>query len=320
MQVLVFGGTRFVGRHIVEALLARGHGVSVFSRGAGPDPLPGTVERLRGDRNDSATSLAALDGRRWDACVDVSGYTPRQVRPSAERLASAVGRYLFISTVSVYAEAATAPVLEADALLPEAAEDVTEITPGSYGPLKVTCERIVRDLFDDRCTILRPQIVAGPYDPTGRYTYWVQRAAQGGALLAPGTGRDHVQVVDARDMARFTVRALERGLGGIFNMAGPRLTWADFMDALGAQTPVWVEARVLEAEGLTFTDLPLFLPDGAPHSRIMDVSAERASHAGFTWTDPRRTVAETHAWLREHPMTPVLTAERERAVLAAART
>ncbi|MEQ1731749.1 MAG: NAD-dependent epimerase/dehydratase family protein, partial [Vicinamibacterales bacterium] len=229
MNVLVLGGTRFIGRHIVEALCAGGHAVSVFTRGQSPDELPAQVERLHGDRSEGAAGLAALNGRRWDACVDVSGYTPLQVRASAEHLRDAVGRYAFISTVSTYVSLAAPPILESHPLHAEADESVTQVTNDTYGPLKVTCERILREVYGDRATFLRPQIVAGPYDPTGRHTYWVQRAMRGGEVLVPGDGTDHVQVVDARDLARFVVTIIEHDTPGIFNLAGPRLTWSAFV-------------------------------------------------------------------------------------------
>ncbi len=319
MNLLVLGGTRFIGRHIVETFLDAGHHVSVFVRGKSPDELPAAVERLRGDRNDGVAGLDALTDRTWDACVDVSGYTPRQVRPSAELLEGRVGRYVFVSTVSVYEDTADVPIRETHALLPEAAEDVTEVTGDTYGPLKVTCERIVQDTYGDRCTILRPQIVAGPHDPTGRHTYWVQRAMQGGDMLAPGDGNDFVQVVDARDIARFTRTIVDSAASGIFNMAGPRLTWAAFMTELGATQLVWVAADLIAAAGLTFTELPLFIPNGAARSSVMNVSADRAIDAGFTLTDPGVTIADTRDWLRIHPTTPALTPERERELIAQAR-
>ena len=319
MNILVLGGTRFIGRHIVEAFLAAGDQVAVFARGKSPDELPEGVERLRGDRNGGMAGLDTLTNRSWDACVDVSGYTPQQVRPSAELLDKRVGRYVFVSTVSVYADSADVPVRETHPVLPESAEDVTEVTADTYGPLKVTCERIVRDTYGERCTILRPQIVAGPHDPTGRHTYWVQRATQGGDMLAPGDGNDFVQVVDARDIARFTRTIVDAGMSGIFNMAGPRLTWAAFMRSLGAVQPVWVGADLIAAAGVTFTELPLFIPNGSPRSSVMNVSAGRALDAGFTWTEPGVTVADTRDWLRVHAITPALTAERERELIAEAR-
>src|SRR5262249_44862145 len=158
--------------------------------------------------------------------VDVSGYTPRQVRASAERLRDRVKRYLFISAVSVYGDPDRRPVRETHPLLPPAAEEVTEVNGETYGPLKVACEQIVQETYGERGTLLRPQIVAGPHDPSGRYSYWVNRAARGGEMLAPGDGSDHVQVIDARDLARFTVKVTENALGGAFNLAGPRITWA----------------------------------------------------------------------------------------------
>ena len=319
MDILILGGTRFVGRHIVQALIEGGHRVSVLTRGTSPDELPASVERLKGDRNEGVDGLSALHGRTWDACVDVSGYTPKQVRPSAESLHDRIGRYLFISTVSVYVDSSDAPVLETHPLLPEAAEDVTDITGETYGPLKVTCERIVRTAYGDRSTILRPQIVAGPFDPTGRHTYWVQRATAGGEMLAPGDGSDYVQVVDARDIARFTQRALEKHTHGIFNMAGHRLTWAAFMQALGAVDPVWVPSALLDEAGLTFMQLPLYRPNGATFSSLMHVSHERASAAGLTLTDTQTTIRDVREWLRTHPVTPTLPPERERELIAKVR-
>jgi 2'-hydroxyisoflavone reductase len=318
MRVLVLGGTRFIGRHMVEALAAAGHQVSVFTRGKSPDELPASIERLHGDRDTAGHGLEALRRRTWDACIDVSGYTPKQVRPSAELLRRAVNRYLFVSTVSVYQDVG-GPVLESHPLLDAAAEDVTEITAETYGPLKVTCERIVLDVYGDRSTILRPQIVAGPHDPTGRHTYWVQRATQGGEMLAPGDGRDYVQVVDVRDIARFTGAALERNVAGIFNMAGPRLTWAEFMTVIGARNLVWVSADILDAAGLTFMELPLFRPNGSERSSLMHVSAQRAADEGFTVTDPRATADDVRNWLSDHPVKSALPADRERELIAISR-
>ena len=319
MNVLVLGGTRFIGRHIVEALCAAGHAVTVFTRGQSPDELPVAVERLHGDRSAGDTGLAALSGRRWDACIDVSGYTPLQVRASAERLRTVVGRYVFISTVSVYASLSETPIVESHALHAEADESVTQVTNDTYGPLKVTCERILRDTYGDRVTILRPQIVAGPFDPTGRHTYWVQRATGAGEVLVPGDGTDHLQVIDGRDLARFAVITVERGTRGIFNLAGPRITWSTFVQALGIASPVWVSRETIDAAGLTFADLPLYVPDGSASAGVMSVGHAAATAAGLTHTDVAVTIADTRAWLRVAPMTPVLTADREADVIAMSR-
>ena len=138
MKILILGGTQFIGRHITLAFFAAGHAVSVLTRGLSPDDLPPEVERLHGDRDEGLAGLPALASRTWDACIDVSGYTPRQVRPSAELLRAQVQRYVFISSVSVYGDTRRRPVLETDPLLAAAAEDVTEINGETYGPLKVT--------------------------------------------------------------------------------------------------------------------------------------------------------------------------------------
>ncbi|AIZ46309.1 NAD-dependent epimerase [Deinococcus radiopugnans] len=316
MNILILGGTQFVGRHIVEAFVDSGHAVTVLTRGKSKDELPEAVERLQGDRNEGKAGLRALTGREWDACVDVSGYTPRQVRASAEELRGHVGRYVFVSTVSVYAEPERHPVREDDPLSPPAAEDVTEVSGQTYGPLKVTCENIVRELYGDHCTVLRPQIVAGPFDHTARYPYWVDRAARGGQVLAPGDGSDFLQVIDARDLARFTVKVVEDGIDGVFNLAGPRISWADFMTLLGVSEPVWVDAKTLETNGLGFKELPVYIPAGGEQGGLMDVDNTRAVTAGLTLSDPAVTAQETREWSKNADLEYALTPEREREILA----
>lgn len=321
MRILVLGGTRFIGRHIVETLLDAGHEISILSRGKSIDELPARVERLRGDRSASDGAVQALAGRTWDACVDVSGYLPRQVRPSAEALRERVHRYVFVSTVSVYEDSNNVPVLESHPLLPAADESVTEITGETYGPLKVTCERIVTDVFGSRATILRPQIVAGPHDPTGRHTYWVQRATEArDEMLAPGDGTDYLQLVDVRDLARFVRTVVERDVGGTFNMSGTRITWAEFITLLAPVAPVvWVDAALLDEAGLTFVELPLYRPNGSERSSLMHVSHQAADEIGFSQTDPAVTADDVRAWVRQHPVTPPLESSLERRLIAQAR-
>ena len=319
MKILVLGGTQFVGRHIVEALLTAGHTVSIFTRGKTQDELPAQVERLRGDRDEGTAGLGALGGGAWDACVDVSGYTPRQVRASAALLRTCVKRYIFISAVSVYGDPQRRPVRETDPLLPPAGEDVTEVNGETYGPLKVACENIVRELYAESCTVLRPQVVVGPHDPTARYSYWVHRATRGGEMPAPGDGSDHVQVIDVRDLARFATKVVEDNLRGNFNLAGPRLTWAAFMAALGATNLVWVNAEIIESAGLTFPELPLYRPERGARSSLMDVNVGHAIAAGLTLTDPVVTANDTRAWATEEKSTAALPPAREAALIRIAR-
>ena len=315
MRILVLGGARLVGRHILEAVVAAGHEVTMLSRGQTQAELPAEVERLTGDRNDGAAGLAALTGRSWDACVDVSGYTPLQVRSSTEFLKGRVKRYVFISTVSVYAEQNRHPVRETDPLLPPAAGDVTEVTGDTYGPLKVACEAIVQDVYGDACTVLRPQLVAGPHDYTARYSYWPDRAARGGTVLAAGKD-DFIQVIDARDIGRFVVNVIQNDLGGVFNMAGPRLTWGEFLSLLGVKDVRWTTAGELERVGVKFYELPIYLPVDNEQGGIMNTSNERARAAGLTLTDPLTTARDTREWSKDADVQYPLTPEREAEILA----
>lgn len=319
MRVLILGGTQFLGRHIVETLLAGGHAVSVLNRGVSPDPLPPRVERLRGDRHEGPPGLQSLMGQTWDACVDVSGYTPRQVRASAEALSANLKRYVFVSAVSVYGDPPDRPVRETHPRLPPAGEHVTEVNGDTYGALKVACEDIVLQVYSDRATLLRPQVINGPGDPSGRYSYWVQRAERGGEMLAPGDGNDHLQVIDVRDVARFVATVIEHDLSGTFNLAGPRFTWARFITMLGARNTVWVDAPTLLAAELSFNELPLFRPERGARSSLMDVSNERALAAGLALTEPEVTLRDVRESLRGREPVAALSAQREAALIAVAR-
>ena len=319
MKILVLGGTQFVGRHIVESLLAGGHTVTILTRGRTPDELPREVERLRGDRDTGVAGLELLVGRTWDACVDVSGYTPRQVRPSAELLRSHVGRYVYISAVSVYGDPEQGPIDERQPRVPPASEEVTEIDQTTYGRLKVACEDIVESMYSTHGTLLRPQIVAGPHDPLDRFSYWVRRSEMGGEMLAPGDGTDYLQVVDGRDVARFTRRVIENDQGGNFNLSGPRLTWGEFVTLLGAQNVAWVPADTLQSAGVTEFELPLYRRNGGPRSRLMHVSPARAAAAGLTLTDLSVTVRDTRTWLRGKTISPALSPEREKTLIHLAK-
>src|SRR5689334_13695101 len=202
MDLLVLGGTVFVGRHLVEAALARGHRVTLFNRGRQNADLFPEAEKLRGDRDGD---LSALVGRRWDAAIDVAGRVPRIVRQSAQLLADAVPHYTFISTISVYADYAT-PNLDESGPLATAADPTTEDPSGAnYGPLKVLCEQEVERAFPDRALIIRPGLIVGPYDPTNRFTYWPRRVAQGGGVLAPNGPEQPARFIDVRDLAQWTL-------------------------------------------------------------------------------------------------------------------
>lgn len=291
MQVLVLGGTQFVGRHIAGALLAAGHGVTVFNRGRTPDTLPASVERLRGNRDGDLTALA---GRRWQACIDCSGTTPRQLLASTALLHRAVDHYAFVSAVMAYAPPWRLPVDEDQALLPPAPDEATDLAGTGYGRAKVRCEQIVAAAFGgDRHTLLRPQTVVGPGDPSGRLAFWLQRAGRDGPVLAPGDGSDMLQVVDVHDLAAFAVLAVEQRLAGAFNIAGPRQRWDTFVQQLGLRQPVWVPAAALQ--GLSFQQLPLYRGPGHPFAALMHMSSARAQSAGLRLSDPAATLQRIRA-------------------------
>jgi len=290
MRILILGGTQFIGGQIAEALLAAGHCVTIFNRGKSSDDLPREVDRLRGDRDEGVSGVTALKGRNWDACIDMSGFTPRQVRPSTEFLRESVKRYVFMSAVSVYGDPQDRPVSETHPLLPPSSEDVADIDADTYGPLKVACEKIVQEIYRDCCTLLRPQIVVGPRDDRARLQYWVQLARKEEEMLMPGDGSDHLQYIDVRDVARFVKTVIEKDLSGPFNLSGPRFTWSEFANLLGAKKVAWVPASVLETKGVTEFELPLFRREHGPRSGLMDVSNEKANAAGLVLTAPDETI------------------------------
>jgi 2'-hydroxyisoflavone reductase len=319
-RLLVLGGTKFLGRHVVEAALARGHAVTTFTRGrTQPELFAGRVESVHGDR---ATDLARLAGGPWDAVIDTCGYVPRVVRASAEALAQRVGVYAFVSSISVYPDFALGAAGEDDPV-GVLADPATEVIDGeTYGPLKAACEAVVRERFGERALVVRPGLIVGPYDPTDRFTYWVRRADDGGEALAPGDGTRLVQVVDARDLAAWLLTACERGRGGTFNVTGPSVTMRSVLDACAAAAGGrvrwrWVPEAALEKAGVQpWTELPLWLA-----GKDQKVPIARAVAAGLTLRSVADTVADTLAWDRTRqgaPLAAGLPRAKESAVLAEA--
>jgi 2'-hydroxyisoflavone reductase len=298
MRLLVLGGTKFLGRHVVAHALADGHEVTTFTRGRTNPELFPDVEHLRGDRDGG---LDALQGGEWDGVVDTSGYVPRIVRQSAELLRDAVRRYVFVSTISVYAE-------------PEDEPDDEDVQ-AHYGALKRACERVVEQVYGERGTSVRAGLIAGPHDPTDRFTYWARRLAAGGDVLAPGRPEQPVQLIDARDLAAWLVRLAAHGPGGTFDATGPQRTLGDVLERLrGSSSLVWVE----EPEGVTpWTELPLWLPADSWFLMQRDVSAAQA--AGLSCRRLEETARDTEAWDRGEPGgRPTLTREREAELLGSA--
>ncbi len=332
MDILIIGGTQFIGRFMIETALARGHRVTLFNRGRTNPGLFPQVEKLRGDRDGA---LDALRGRTWDAVIDNCGYVPRIVRQSADLLRDSVGRYLFISTISVYASLAEPGVSEDSPLAALADETAEAITGETYGGLKALCERAVQDVYGARALIVRPGLIVGPHDPTHRFTYWPARAADasrcGGEALAPSQPGHLTQFIDARDLSAWCISLLEAGAAGIYNATGPDypLTLGAVFDAcrVAAGTPVrftWVDEGFLLEQGVTpFRDLPLWVPSSEAGFGAVDIS--RAVSAGLAFRPLAATVSDTLAWYQGRSSAEQaadaeragITAEREAELLAA---
>jgi 2'-hydroxyisoflavone reductase len=316
MRLLVLGGTKFLGRHVVEAALARGDEVTIFTRGqTNPDLFP-EVERLRGDRDGK---LDALAGREWDAVIDPSCYVPRIARQSGELLRDAVGRYVFVSTVSVYADFGK-PIDEGSPLA-ELEDPETEEVMEHYGALKAACEHVFDELYGDRVTHVRAGLIVGPHDPTDRFTYWPRRLDEGGEVLAPGNADAPVQFVDARDLAAFMLLLAERGPGGPVNATGPAapLTMRETLERIAPGADLrWVDDQaVLDAGVDPWMELPLWLP-GDEMAHLMDVDIARALAAGLTFRPLEETARDTLAWSKSAgEQRETLSRAKERSILDA---
>lgn len=302
MRILVLGGTRFVGRHIVGSALRQGHDVTVFHRGSsGPDLLPGP-EHLLGDRR---TQLDRLAGREWDATVDVCAYVPREVDELAAALDGRGGQHLYISTCSVYAKP-PGPGLTEDAQLVELDDPTTEkVTNETYGGLKVLCERAAARAYGDDLLVIRPTYVVGPYDHTWRFSTWVRRIAAGGTVLCPGPADSPQQVIDGRDQGDFVVHLLERGGGGTYHTVSPAppFSLGDLLEATASVVAPpgtklhWVDGERLAAEGLDDSSFP-FWAYGEDDGDRSAADPAAAIAAGLHVRPLAETVADTAEWVR----------------------
>lgn len=327
MRLLVLGGTRFLGRHAVEAALARGHQVTLFHRGRLARGLFRGAREVIGDRDGG---LDALGDASWDAVLDLCGYVPRVVRQSAEALRGRTQRYLFVSTISVYDDPIQAGYDE-DAPLRALADPTTEVVDGdTYGGLKVACERVVREVFAEGAMVVRPGVVVGPHDYMDRFAYWVRRLAEGGDVLAPGDPEAPVTWIDARDLAAFFISRLEDGETGTWHATGPtkpctmREMFEGIAMALGVSPRLaWVEEAFLLANGVQpWSELPMWL---AAHEAALHAPDLRHAHAAGLRTRPLAdTARDTLAYERSlgpeaRATSPAMQREREAGLLAAWR-
>jgi nucleoside-diphosphate-sugar epimerase len=323
MRILMIGGTRFVGRAVTEAALAAGHDVTLLHRGGKAEDFP-EATHLHADRDGELSVLA--DGE-WDATVDVCAYVPSQVRRLAAALGNRGGHHVFVSTVSVYAEPAEPGAGDDAELLPAAGPDDEEVTGETYGPLKVTCEREAMAAYgSEHVAIVRPTYVIGPYDTSGRYPWWVLRAARGGRMIAPEPADAPMQVVDARDQGEWIVRIAEKRVTGAYTSAQPGITFAQMLEATLQGTGsdaelVWVAADWLKEQGLDGMAMPLWT-EGTPEYSLA-LSPAAAEAVGLRARPLADTARDTLAWAREVGDDAVLrpnwgiSAEREAELLSA---
>ena len=303
MKLLVLGGTKFLGRAVAAAAVARGHEVTLLNRGITNPQLYPEAEKLRGDLGTDVD----VGGRTWDAAIDLDP-TQRAGR-YVDTFRDNVGHYVFVSTISVYSDFSQ-PVDE-DSQLHGPSEE--------YGGLKVASERAVQAAFGEGCSIVRPGLIVGPHDPTDRFTYWPRRLAEGGDVLAPGSPDQPLQIVDARDLGAWLVAVAERRIAGVFNATGPeeRLTLGGALERIapGAHI-VWVdEQAILDAGVEPWTELPLWAP-GEDFAWLCRVHVARALAAGLTFRPLEETARDTLAWSREAgEQRPTLTRAREREIL-----
>ena len=326
-RILILGGTSFLGPALVEAARARGDVVTLFNRGKTNPGKFTDLEQLHGDRDGK---LEALAGRKWDVVIDTSGYVPRVVRMSAELLAPAVERYVFVSSISAYDESIP-PGSDEGAKIAALADPASEDVRANYGALKAACERAAEAAMPGRVLVVRPGLIVGPGDPTDRFTYWPVRLSEGGEILAPGTGEDPIQVIDVRDLGNWMIEMAARRATGTFNAVGPatRTSMRTMLEACQpASGPrgelVWVPAAFLEKEKVeAWSDMPVWIPSGGPESGMSQVSIARATAAGLRFRPLSGTARDTLAWWNELPADrrakprAGISREREKQVLAA---
>jgi len=326
VKTLILGGTTFLGRHIARALIERGHETGIFTRGKTHSDETLAVKRYVGDRNGD---LSAIPREGWDAVIDTSGYVPAIVAASCAHLATA-GRYLFTSSISVYDP--TVPIHgDGHAPYTPRVADRPDADPENYGPSKRRSENVVQAVFDDRAILVRPGVLAGPYDPTNRFTYWVDRFAEGGDVAVPGPADRYVQFIDVRDAAAFMIRLLEDSRSGIYDVNGHLKTTtmgnfaATAVETLQSDANVaWVGECFLEANGITgWVDLPLWLGPSHGMPGFMNTNIDRALADGLSIRPLAETIRDTHAWsttIASHNASDSqagISREREREILAA---
>jgi len=323
MEILIIGGTRFLGKALVEAAVGGGHRVSLFNRGqSNPDWFP-NIEKLVGDRNQD---LHALAGRTWQSAIDTCAFFPRQVSSLLKTVGGAIEHYTLISSISVYSDFSQPGLVETSPLATIGDITIEEITGETYGPLKSLCEQTAQQLKPSKSLIIRPGLIVGPFDPTDRFTYWPARVGRGGEILCPDSPNWFTQIIDVRDIAEWIIHLVEQGVTGVFNGTGPDypLTFGKVLETSRAVTGsnahfTWADPHfLLDHRVEPWSDLPLWLP-GPENAGADQVDIQAALSTGLTFRPLAETISDTLAWETtrpsNHPWRAGLSPEKETELL-----
>jgi nucleoside-diphosphate-sugar epimerase len=307
MNILILGGTIFLGRALVEEAKRRGHTVTLFNRGLTNGSLFPKVEKLYGYRD---SDLDALQGRQWDAVIDTCGFVPRVVRKSVNLLARSVGQYVYISSISVYADTSQPGMKEDAPTVRLETEIVDESNSAYYGPFKAQCEQVVQSGMIGRSLIVRPGLMVGPHDETDRFSYWPFRIAQGGEVMAPGRPERPIQFIDVRDVAAWIITQIENQQNGVFNVASPD-GWATMGSVLQACMNViqsdaelkWVPEDFLMQNSVgEWIEMPLWLAESDPSvAGFLRFDVSRALATGLKLRPVEDTIRDTLNWVKTWP-------------------
>ncbi|GHO49480.1 NAD-dependent epimerase/dehydratase family protein [Ktedonospora formicarum] len=311
MKLLILGGTGFLGRHLVETALERGHTITLFNRGQTDPELFPQVEQIHGNR---ANGLRELNGRAWDAVIDSNGQVPRHVSESAHLLAEYCEHYTFISTTSVYADYTVAHIDESSPVIPFDDLDADASNMATYGGRKALAERLAAEAMPGRVLVIRPGLIVGPYDPTDRFTYWPHRVTKGGQILAPDNPERPVQFIDARDLAAWTLAMVESRQVGTYNAKGPTdtLSIGQLLEACrevsgNVASFTWVDEAFLQGHDVApYRQMPLWVPsEMVGFSRV---DCRKAIAAGLRFRPLKETIQDTLTWDMRRPSDYVLRA------------
>jgi len=321
MKILIIGGTRFLGRHLVNSARVRGHDVTLFNRGQTNPELFYNVKKIHGDRETDLDKLAS----HWDAVIDTCGYIPRIVRMSAETLKGKVDKYVFISSMSAYADFKKNGINESYPLAKMEDETSEDNSPETYGPRKALCEQAVQDVFGINSIVIRAGLIVGPHDHTERFTYWPVRIARGGDVLVPDRPDAFTQIIDARDLADFIIHLVENNISGVFNASSDPVSLESVFQTCklvsGSDARFkWAPIDFLNQHHVSpWSDMPAWVPDNGEDAGFSRIDVSKAIHAGLKFSPISETIKDILIWASfmpaDHEWKAGLKPEREKDLL-----